>query len=90
MTTTPSGSTASRATPSAPIIQSRPILGVPKRVRTIAGMPATIPATTPTIPASRVIHDSDSPWNRVSDPATRHTVAITVQALGAPIWTSTA
>ena len=56
----------------------------------MAGMPATIPAKTPTIPASRVIHDSSTPLNRVSDPAIRHTVAITVQALGTPICMSTA
>ena len=90
MTTTPSESTASRATPRAPIIQSRPILGVPKRVRTMAGMPVTIPAVTPTIPASSVTQDNDVPLNRVSDPATRHTVAIAVHTLGTPVWMSTA
>ena len=53
-------------------------------------MPVTIPAVTPTIPASSVTQDNDVPLNRVSDPATRHTVAIAVQTLGTPIWMSTA
>ena len=39
MRTTPSGSTAAPASPSSPTIQSRPIVGVENRVRTIDGMP---------------------------------------------------
>ena len=65
------------------------MVGVPYRVRTIAGMPVTIPAVTPTIPASSVTHDRDTPSNRVNDPAVRQAVAMTVQTLGTPVWMST-
>ena len=40
-----------------PIIHSRPMVGVAKRVRTIDGMPTMNVSAMPPIPASRVIHD---------------------------------
>ena len=59
--TTPSGDTLVTASPSSPIIHSRPMVGVEKRVRTMAGMPATMASDMPTMPTSRVIHDSSNP-----------------------------
>ena len=49
------------ASPSSPIIHSRPMVGVEKRVRTMAGMPATMNSEMPTMPTSRVIHDRLEP-----------------------------
>ena len=58
--TTPSGSTSSTTSPSSPIIHSRPIVGVAKRVRTIDGIPTTKARIVPPMPASSVIHDGRS------------------------------
>ena len=64
-TTTPSGDTSPTAVPNSPIIHSRPIVGVAKRVRVIDGMPTTNVSKVPPMPTSRVIHPirSDVPGN---------------------------
>ena len=59
--TTPSGATRPTAVPTSPTIHSRPMVGVEKRVRTMAGMPPTIASETPPMAMSSVIHESESP-----------------------------
>ena len=61
ISTTPSGSTAVTAEPSSPTIQPRPMVGVEKRVRTMAGMSPITKINMPTKPTSSVIHDRDRP-----------------------------
>ena len=48
------GVTAVTDEPSSPIIHSRPIVGVEKRVRTMAGMPAIMKTVVPTMPTERL------------------------------------
>ena len=74
--------------PVSPIIHSRPMVGVEKRVRTIVGMPPTMAITVPITPTSRVIHENDGPSNRKTDPATRVTVPIADHRRGTPACTS--
>ena len=81
---------SSAASPIVPIIHSRPIVGVPKRVRIMAGMPEIIDTEMPTMPASKVIQEIANPSNRNSEPTTRHAVAITDHSWATPVWTSTA
>jgi hypothetical protein len=50
MSTTPSGETLVMASPSSPIIHSRPMVGVEKRVRTMAGMPPIMASEVPPMP----------------------------------------
>src|SRR2546425_7750768 len=89
-TTVPSGLIAVRASPSSPIIHSRPIVGVENRVRTMAGIPAIIATVTPSTPATRVIQDIDTPSYSNSDPNANDTVAMPVHRRGTPVWMSTA
>ena len=65
--TTPSGSTATTASPSSPTIQSRPMVGVAKRVRTIDGMPTMNASSTPTMPTASVSHPMRNSVNRNHD-----------------------
>ena len=81
---------SSAASPIVPIIHSRPIVGVPNRVRIMAGMPEIIDTEMPMMPASKVIHEIANPSNRNSEPTTRHAVAITDHSWATPVWTSTA
>ena len=57
----PSGATRPTAVPTSPTIHSRPIVGVEKRLRTMAGMPPIMATAMPPMATRRVIHDSDSP-----------------------------
>ena len=57
----PSGAMRPSAVPTSPTIHSRPIVGVEKRVRTMAGMPPIMARAMPPMATSRVIHDSESP-----------------------------
>ena len=93
--TTPSGSTRSTTAPSSPIIHSRPIVGVAKRVRTIDGMPTMNVSMIPPMPAISVIHDgrSEVPGsgsNRYQLPTIVSTTPTPVQTRGIPTCTSTA
>ena len=53
--TVPSGSTSAAAAPFSPIIDSRPMVGVEKRARTMPAMPATMNSGTPRR-TSRTVH----------------------------------
>jgi hypothetical protein len=93
--TKPSGSTASIALPSCPIIHSRPIVGVAKRERTIDGMPTMKVRLMPPIPAISASHEGriDEPGigsNRNQLPMTVRTMPTPVQNRGIPTCTSTA
>src|SRR5262249_20983094 len=93
--TTPSGSTDVTATPSEPTSQSRPIVGVAKRVRVIDGIPTMNASIVPPIPAIRL-----SQFGRSDDPLTGskiqklpmivNTIPTPVQKRGMPTGTSTA
>ena len=82
--TVPFGERSSSAIPSSPIIHSRPMVGVEKRVRTMAGIPPTTPATVPSRPTVKVIHENDCPPNRNTDPTTREIVPMTDHRRGMP------
>ena len=56
ISTTPSGSTATSAVPSSPIMPSRPIVGVEKRDRIIAVMPPSMNNNVPTITTRNTHH----------------------------------
>ena len=93
--TKPSGSTASMAVPSWPIIHSRPIVGVANRVRTIEGMPTMNVRLMPPIPAMSASHEGriEEPGidsNRNQLPITVNTMPTPVQNRGIPTWTSIA
>jgi hypothetical protein len=93
--TTPSGSTSTSAEPSSPIIHSRPIVGVAKRVRTIDGMPLKNVIAAPTMPTTSVSHDGRSTCpsaepNMNHDDTIRLTMPTPVQKRGIPTWTSIA
>jgi hypothetical protein len=57
----PSGFTAATATPSSPIIDSRPMVGVEKRARIIPAMPATMRSGTPTTPTMSGSQPTEKP-----------------------------
>ncbi len=58
----PSGAMAVTARPISPIIHSRPMVGVEKRVRTMAGMPAMkVERPRRRCRPASVIHDIDTP-----------------------------
>ena len=80
----------SAASPIEPIIHSRPIVGVPNRVRIIDGMPEIIDKLMPMMPAIRVMIEMPKPSNKNNEPTTRQTVAITDHAWATPVCTSTA
>ncbi len=61
MRTTPLAFTSSTASPSSPIIHSRPIVGVENLVRTMAGIPDTIASTIPPTPTVIGIQDMETP-----------------------------
>jgi len=87
--TVPSGEMSSIATPWAPTIQSRPIVGVPKRVRVIDGMPTMYVNAAPPMPTSRVIHDGRSEVpstsrKRNNEPNVWRTRPTAVQKRGTP------
>ncbi len=91
----PRGRSRSTAVPSAPIIHSRPTVGVAKRVRVIDGMPTMNVSITPPMPAIRAIHDGriDVPVTGSNShrlPTIVSTMPTPVQNRGIPTWTSTA
>src|SRR5687768_8511886 len=88
--TVPSGATSTRAAPTSPTIDSRPIVGVANRARTIDGMPATMNRATPATTRTRTNHDDDTPSYSPTVPTANDTVPMTVHARGAPACTSTA
>ena len=59
--TVPSGSMAAKATPISPIIDSRPMVGVENRARTMAGMPAIMNSAVPITPTAMASGDR---WTR--------------------------
>ena len=82
--TVPLGERRSTACPVSPTIHSRPMVGVENRVRTMAGIPPTIPIPVPTTPTPKVIHESDTPSKRNTEPTTSDTVPMTDQVRGTP------
>ena len=66
------------------------MVGVEKRVRTMAGMPPTIASETPPIATSSVIQDRDRPSYRSTEPTASDAVAMPLHTRGTPVWTSTA
>src|SRR5579862_1398016 len=60
--TVPSGSTPDSATPISPIIDSRPMVGVLNRVRTMAGIPLIMNSSRSTPRTITTHHDTDWPW----------------------------
>ena len=89
ISTVPSGLTSASAKPISPTMLSRPIVGVEKRARTMAGIPATMNSGVPATPTIMASHDGCGPWVSVSVPMTRVTVPTTVQNRGAPACRST-
>ncbi len=66
--TTPSGAVSAMASPISPIIDSRPMVGVENRLRTVAGRPANISTTMPDTPATRGSHPMLTPSKSNSEP----------------------
>ena len=92
--TVPPGASSSSATPCAPIIHSRPMVGVAKRVRVIDGIPTINVSAKPPIPTNNVIHEGrkfmlSTSRKRKREPALNDARPTPVQNRGTPTCTST-